>query len=392
MKQSIAVINAGSSSVKFTVFSASLEPQLKGLVDGIGTNPHIKCKSGDDKVIKDEDLKDATTHKDVTALILKIFDEQLGKGAIGAIGHRVVHGGKEYSEPMLVTKKVLGELEALTVLAPLHQPHNLAPIKNIMEASPSMPQVACFDTAFHRTHPEIADKLAIPRKFSDEGVQKYGFHGLSYEYIASQLSDYTPASKVVVCHLGNGASACAIKDGKSVDSTMGFTALDGLIMGTRCGSIDPGVLLYFMQEKNMTGKQIEKILYKESGLLGVSGISNDVRELLESKSKHAAEAIDLFCYRIVREVGALASVMGGMEALVFTAGIGENSSVIRQKVCEGLEWFGLEIDKKANKDNDVCINTFDSGVDVFVLPTNEERMIAKHVQKILKEEKLAKAA
>ena len=303
-----------------------------------------------------------------------------------AAGHRVVHGGSQYSQPLLVTDELMEELERLVPLAPLHQPHNLAPIKALKEVHPKLLQVACFDTAFHRSNPWTSQSFALPRKITGEGVKRYGFHGLSYEYIARQLRQISPAvarGKVVVCHLGSGASMCAIQDGKSIASTMGFTALDGLPMGTRTGTLDAGVVLYLLQQKGMTPKEIEDMLYKQSGLLGVSGVSNDMRVLLESSEPHAAEAVELFVYRISRELGSLAAAMGGIDALVFTAGIGEHSPQIRAKVCEHAQWLGIEMDEEANDCDALQISGMESPVSVWVIPTDEEMMIAKHTREVL---------
>ena len=315
------------------------------------------------------------------------IEAQLGDVELKAAGHRVVHGGSQYSQPLLVNDDLMEELERLVPLAPLHQPHNLAPIRALTEVHPSLLQVACFDTAFHRSNPWTAQSFALPRKLTGEGVKRYGFHGLSYEYIARQLRQISPAvarSRVVVCHLGSGASMCAIHEGKSVASTMGFTALDGLPMGTRTGTLDAGVVLYLLQQKGMTAKEIEDLLYKQSGLLGVSGVSNDMRVLLESSEPHAAEAVELFVYRISRELGSLSAAMGGIDALVFTAGIGEHSPQVRTRVGAHAEWLGIKIDEEANGRNCQMISTLDSAVSVWVVPTDEEMMIAKHTREVLR--------
>ncbi|HRJ61794.1 MAG TPA: acetate/propionate family kinase, partial [Azospirillaceae bacterium] len=318
--------------------------------------------------------------------LLDWIESGLDGAKLVAAGHRVVHGGMNYAHPVRLTAAVVAELESLTPLAPLHQPHNLAAIKALAEAHPELPQVACFDTAFHRDQPWQAKTFAIPRELTEEGVRRYGFHGLSYEYIASRLPQIEPKladARVVVAHLGSGASMCAVHNGRSVDSTLGFTALDGLPMGTRCGAIDPGVLIYLMRQKGMCADALEKLLYNKSGLLGVSGVSNDMRDLLESAEPAAEEAVELFCYRVAREAGALTSAMGGVDALVFTAGIGERSSPVRARVGAKLAWLGVEIDEAANAANQTLISTSNSRLPVYVIPTDEERMIALHARRVM---------
>jgi acetate kinase len=303
-----------------------------------------------------------------------------------AVGHRVVHGGTKFHHPVVVDDRIYTALEALIPLAPLHQPHNLTPIKAIHHLFPALPQVACFDTAFHRTNPRIAQMFALPRRYDEAGVKRYGFHGLSYEYIASVLDRYlgdAPAAKVIVAHLGNGASLCALENGVSIASSMGFTALEGVPMGTRTGSIDPGVLLYLLQQQQLSSADVERILYKESGLLGVSGISSDMRVLENSDSPDAAEAIDLFVYRIGREIGSLAAALGGLDALVFTAGIGEHSSLVRSKVCAQAAWLGITVDQAANESHGPRISTAASQTSAWVIPTNEEAQIANHTARLL---------
>jgi acetate kinase len=310
----------------------------------------------------------------------------LGDSRIVAVGHRVVHGGVRFAAPVLLDRARLGELEALVPLAPLHQPHNLAAINAVAAMAPNLPQVACFDTSFHRTQPAVAQAFALPRRYADEGVRRYGFHGLSYEYIASRLAtvDARAASgRTVVAHLGNGASMCAMHDGKSVATTMSFTPLDGLVMGTRCGAIDPGVLLYLMDRHGMNARDLERLLYHESGLLGVSGISSDMRGLLESSDHRAAESLDLFVYRIGRELGSLAAALGGLDALVFTGGIGENAVPVRARICRDASWLGLELDEAANEHGGPCISRKGSRISAWVIPTNEELMIARHTQRVL---------
>jgi len=304
------------------------------------------------------------------------------------VGHRVVHGGVEFAAPVAIDASVLAKLESLCPLAPLHQPHNLAAIKAIKTQMPGLPQVACFDTAFHRHHPELADWFALPRRFYDEGIRRYGFHGLSYEYIASALPEVAPEiakARVVVAHLGSGASMCGLRDGRSQDSTMGFTALDGLPMGTRCGALDPGVVLHLNRAHGMDADAIERLLYHDCGLKGVSGISNDMRDLLASDDPKAAQAIDLFVWRICRELGALAAALGGLDGLVFTAGIGERSAEIRARVCARAAWLGIELDDKANRSGGPRISTSASKIAVYAIPTDEELMIARHTLAVLRQ-------
>ena len=302
------------------------------------------------------------------------------------VGHRVVHGGTNYFKPILVTPAVISDLKKLIPLAPLHQPYNLAAIEAVANRMPDVPQVACFDTAFHRTHSEAADLVPLPLEIRQQGVQRYGFHGLSYEYISSMLPTVAPQianGRIIVAHLGSGASMCAMKNGKSVDSTLGFTALDGLCMGTRPGALDPGVVLYLFQTLGLTPKEVENILYKKSGLLGISGISNDMRILLESNEPAARLSIDYFIYRVAKEMGSLMAVLKGLDALVFTAGIGENSGIIRQKICNACEWLGIELDKTANEKKELCITSNQSKVSAWVVPTNEELMIARHMSSLI---------
>ena len=393
MRDGILVINAGSSSIKFSLYisNGDEKPQLscKGQVEGINVAPHFIAKSPHGSVLNEQRWPDQPNmnHQSLFKYMIDWIEAQLGDVELKAAGHRVVHGGSQYSQPLLVDDDLMEELERLVPLAPLHQPHNLAPIRALREVHPHLLQVACFDTAFHRSNPWTAQSFALPRKLTGEGVKRYGFHGLSYEFIARQLRQTAPAvarGKVVVCHLGSGTSMCAIDDGKSIASTMGFTALDGLPMGTRTGSLDAGVVLYLLQQKGMTPKEIEDLLYKQSGLLGISGVSNDMRVLLESSEPHAAEAVDLFVYRISRELGSLSAAMGGIDALVFTAGIGEHSPQVRSKVCAHAEWLGVEIDEEANESDAMMISTLDSGVSVWVIPTDEEMMIAKHTREVLK--------
>jgi acetate kinase len=389
----ILVINAGSSSIKFSLYLADGDdkPQLscKGQVEGINVAPHFIAKSSMGNVLNEQRWPDQPnlSHQALFKYMIEWIEAQLGDAELKAAGHRVVHGGSQYSQPLLIDDDLINELEQLVPLAPLHQPHNLSPIKALREVHPGLTQVACFDTAFHRSNPWEAQSFALPRKITGEGVKRYGFHGLSYEYIARQLRQLAPAvarGKVIVCHLGSGASMCAIDNGKSVASTMGFTAVDGLPMGTRTGTLDAGVVLYLLQQKGMTAKEIEDLLYKQSGLLGVSGVSNDMRVLLESSEPHAKEAVELFVYRISREMGSLAAAMGGLDALVFTAGIGEHSPQVRALVCQHAAWMGVEMDEDANNRDALMISSLESAVSVWVIPTDEEMMIAKHTREVLR--------
>ncbi len=399
MRDGILVINAGSSSIKFSLFltNGDQKPILssKGQVEGINVAPHFIAKAADGTVLAeqrwpaDSDLN----HQDLLKHLIDWVEDNLDGATLVAAGHRVVHGGPKYATPVLVDDSVLAELEGYSQLAPLHQPHNLAPIRALAKVHPGLLQVACFDTAFHSTNQKVATAFALPRHLTEEGVRRYGFHGLSYEFIARRLREIDPklaAGKVVVCHLGSGASMCAIQDGKSVASTLGFTALDGLPMGTRTGNLDPGVVLYLIQQKGMGAKDVETLLYKKSGLLGVSGISNDMRVLLESDDPHAAEAVELFCYRVNRELGSLAAAMGGLDAMVFTAGIGEHSAPVREKVCQGAAWLGVRLDPAANAKHAELISDAGSRVPVYVIPTNEEMMIANHTRSVVSN--LAQAA
>ncbi len=344
--------------------------------------PHLLIKAGGNVALERRWPEHAPeTHEDLMGEVLDWVENHLGGDELIGAGHRIVHGGDRYTAPTKLDKAVFDDLTKLDPLAPLHEPHNLAAIRAVFKLRPELPQVGCFDTAFHHTMPEVATRLAIPRAFWAEGVRRYGFHGLSYEYIAEELHIVAPHlanGRVIVAHLGNGASLCALKNGVSIESTMGFTALDGLIMGTRCGSIDPGVLLYLGQEHSMDANAITDLLYKKSGLLGVSGISPDVRTLLASPAPEAAEALEMFTYSIARHAGAMISVLGGLDAIVFTAGIGEHAASVRAAVCARLAWTGLELNAQANAASEVSISTPNSAVEVHVIPTNEELMIARH--------------
>jgi len=394
MQNAILVINAGSSSIKFAAFaeSATGEPDLlgRGQIEGIGTDPYFAVKDDTGAVIGEHRWPAGASvgHAKSLHFLIEWIEENATDVRVVAAGHRVVHGGLRFSEATLIDDTVMADLEALVDLAPLHQPNNLAAIRALGDDHPELPQVACFDTAFHRTQPQVAQMFALPRSMWDKGVRRYGFHGLSYEYIARKLPEYAPgAERAVVAHLGSGASMCAIKGGKSIESTMGFTAVDGLPMGTRTGALDPGVVLYCLQSLGMDAGAIEKLLYKDSGLLGVSTISNDMRDLLVSTDPRAGEAIDLFVYHIAKHGAALASAMEGMDTLVFTAGIGEHSPEIREQVCRRMAWLGIELDPDANRRGGPLISTESSPISAWVIPTNEERMIAIHTLRVLGEGK-----
>jgi len=385
----IAVLNAGSSSIKFALYADGTGDELlfKGQVEKIGTAPRMKVSSAaGEKLVEREWPAEELDHRGGTNVILQTCLELLDGKKVAGVGHRVVHGGTHYASPVRIDAAVIENLAALSSLAPLHQPHNLAPIRAIAEAAPDMPQVACFDTAFHRSQPEIAQLYAIPKGLTAEGVRRYGFHGLSYEFIASRLGAIAPnlaAGNTIVCHLGNGASIGALKGGKSHATTMGFTAVEGLMMGTRCGSIDPGVLIYMMDQHGMGPRELEDLVYKKSGLLGVSGISSDMRELKESSDPAAALAIDLFIYRIVREIGSLAAALGGVDGIVFTGGIGENDADLRPKVIAGCGWLGADIAGSDPGKGERKISSENAAVEVWVIPTDEERMIARHMHAVL---------
>lgn len=385
------VLNAGSSSLKFCVYQRPEKENWRlasrGQIEGIGTLPRLSAKDSQGKSLVEQKL-DESVHDGRNALdSLAGWLRSIYEGArILGVGHRVVHGGSKFGQPIIVTSQVLEELRQLIPLAPLHQPYNLAAIEAIFEQLPDVPQVACFDTSFHRGHAAVADLVPLPEDLIKGGLQRYGFHGLSYEYIASILPQVAPEiakARVIVAHLGSGASLCAMKGGKSVDSTFSFTALDGLCMGTRPGALDPGVVLYLFQNLKLSAKEVETILYKKSGLLGISGISNDMRELLASNDPSARLAVDYFVYRAAKEIGALAAVLNGVDALVFTAGIGENSTEIRKWICESSAWLGVELDQDANARKGPRISTTQSKVSAWVIPTNEELMIMRHTAALL---------
>ena len=388
--KAILVLNAGSSSLKFTLFADhgnELEPQVRGQIEAIHTSPHFIARTPQGMVAeKFWGGGVALGHAGAVEHLAEFVRGYAKEFELVAVGHRVVHGGRDYARPVALDGGVLASLDRLVPLAPLHQPHNLAPIRTLLERRPDLSQVACFDTAFHATNPDVAQRFGIPAELHDAGVRRYGFHGLSYEYIASILAEHdegAAAGRTVVCHLGNGSSMCALQAGRSIASTMGFTALDGLTMGTRSGALDPGVLLYLMDQRGMDARALEKLLYTQSGLLGVSGVSGDMRKLLESNDPRAEVAVDLYVYRIQRELGSLAAALGGLDALVFTAGIGERSPQIRQRVCRDAAWLGVTLDAAANLAGRTRISAKDSRVSVWTLPTNEELMIARHTQRLV---------
>jgi acetate kinase len=389
MNGCIAVLNAGSSSIKFALYDAeSRERALyRGQIEQIGVSPHLRVVNADGATVVERNWPaDGFDHRAATKAILDAGRELLHGTPVAAVGHRVVHGGMEYAAPIRVDAGVIAALSKLAPLAPLHQPHNLAPINAIAEAAPQIPQVACFDTAFHRNQPALTQLFALPRKFTEAGVRRYGFHGLSYEYVSSRFRKIAPElakGRVVIAHLGNGASLCGLLEGRSVATTMGFTAVDGLVMGTRCGAIDPGALIYMMDSYGMDARAIENLIYRESGLLGVSGISSDMRKLRASSDPAAAGAIALFVYRIVREIGSLAAALGGLDALVFTGGIGENDAAARTEIAVECRWLGLTLDETLNARGVGPINAEGSRVAVWVVPTDEERMIARHTATVV---------
>jgi acetate kinase len=382
------IFNAGSSSLKFCVFRRPGEDacrlEARGQIDGIGTSPRFSARDDTGTpltdAVLDMSVRDGRAALEVLARWLR---KRYGPARVVAVGHRVVHGGAKYAAPCIVTPAVLAELRALVPLAPLHQPHNLAAIEAVRDRMPDVPQVACFDTSFHRGQPAVAELVPLPKEIRDAGVRRYGFHGLSYEYIASALPPEIAEGRVIVAHLGSGASLCAMKARKSVDSTLGFTALDGLCMGTRPGSLDPGVVLHLLQTLGRSAKEVESILYKQSGLIGISGISNDMRDLLDNPSPCARLAVDYFVYQAAKCIGALAAVLGGVDGLVFTAGIGERSVEIRRRICEASAWLGVTLDAEANASHGPRISISGRQPSVWVIPTNEELMIARHTGALL---------
>jgi acetate kinase len=380
----IGVINAGSSSLKFSVYEGERR-LLTGQVDGIGVRPAVTATGPDGEAIAAPDMGEPppTTPSEVLPRLLPWLRAQLGGKRISALGHRVVHGGLRHSRPARVTPELLAELEALVPLAPLHEPHNLAPIKMALSLNPDLPQVACFDTAFHRTAPEVEQAFALPYALYDEGVRRYGFHGLSYEYIASVLPEQAPEiadGRVVVMHLGNGCSACAMKARVSVATTMGFTALDGLPMGTRCGALDAGVVLHLIQQKRMSAEALVDLLYRRSGMLGLSGVSSDFRQLLASREPRARFALEVFYYRAASEIGSLAAALGGLDGIVFTAGVGENAAAVRSAICRACAWLGVELDEAANRQQQTRITAPQSRIGAYMVKTDENLMIARHAR------------
>ncbi len=394
MPDAIAVINAGSSSIKFSLFivrDGDLALEVRGQVEGLYTAPRFVARDASGRTVAERSWGEGERlgHDDAVEHLRGFLRAQLVDDRLLGVGHRVVHGGPEYAAPVRVDAGVLKALEQFVPLAPLHQPHNLSPIAALLERAPELPQVVCFDTAFHRTNPDVAQRFALPAELHEAGVRRYGFHGLSYEYIASVLAGFdakAAAGRTIVLHLGNGSSMCALASGKSVASTMGFTAVDGLAMGTRCGALDPGVILYLMDERKMSVRAVERLIYNESGLLGLSGISSDMRTLLASEDPRARLAIDVYVYRIRRELGSLAAALGGLDALVFTAGVGENAPAIRERVCREAGWLGLALDAAANAAGGPRISAPGSRVSAWVIPTNEELMIARHTRRVLESE------
>jgi len=383
----VLTLNSGSSSIKFSLFEVDgLKPlrlASRGEVEGIGSAPHFVVYDPADTVLAEQSWTDPNqAFQSLLEAVIDWAESHLGADNLVAVGHRVVHGGPDHDRPERVTPDLLAALDRLTPLAPLHEPHNIAPIRAIASVRPKLPQVACFDTAFHHSMPAVATRFALPREYEAMGVRRYGFHGLSYEYIARRLREVAPDladGRIIAAHLGNGASLCAMRQSRSIDTTMGFTALDGLVMGTRCGNIDPGVILYLEEERGLSAKQVEDLLYRRSGLLGVSGgITSDMRTLLASHDPRAKDAIDLFVYRIARETGALTSSLGGLDGFVFTAGIGEHAPAIRARVCARLTWLGVVLDPDANDRNATLISAPASRIAVRVIPTDEEAMIARH--------------
>jgi acetate kinase len=392
MSDVYAVLNAGSSSIKFSLFTAAsdgtLEAGTRGQVEGIHHEPRFVAKNAGGQVGAEKSWGAGTDlgHGGALAHIVDYLRDQLAGDRLAGIGHRVVHGGLDYGAPVRIDAAIVERLERFVPLAPLHQPHNLTPIRLLLERLPNVPQVACFDTAFHRGAPPLSQRFALPAALHDEGVQRYGFHGLSYEYIASVLGAHdqrAAAGRTVVLHLGNGSSMCALDAGRSIASTMGFTAVDGLPMGTRTGALDPGVILYLLKQRGLDADAVEKLIYQQSGLLGVSGISSDMRALLASAEPRAKLAVDLYVYRIRRELGSLSAALGGLDAIVFTAGIGENAPAIRAAVCRDAAWLGVELDEAANTRGGPRISAPGSRVSAWVLPTNEELMIARHTRRLV---------
>lgn len=391
MADAVLVLNAGSSSIKFSAFElagAELSPLVKGQVEGLSTAPRFVARdaSGNTVAEKRWDAGTRLGHDQALQHLAEFLRGHRGTHELIAVGHRVTHGGLKYRGAVRIDATVLNELDQLSPLSPLHQPHNLTPVRLLQKQRPNLPQVACFDTAFHTTAPEVAQMFALPQELTEAGVRRYGFHGLSYEYVASVLPQFdsrAAAGKTVVCHLGNGSSMCALAGSRSVASTMGFTAVEGLPMGTRCGALDPGVVLFLIEQKGMEPRAVRELLYNKSGLLGVSGVSSDMRALLSSDDPRARLAIDIYVYRIGRELGSLAAALGGLDAIVFTAGIGENAGAVRERVCRDAAWLGIEFDPAANAKGGPRISAAASRTSAWVIPTNEELMIARHTLRVL---------
>lgn len=385
MANAVLALNAGSSSLKFALFNGELQARLRGSITGIGGQAQFQASvaAGNGPV---QEPWEGRTHEDFLKQLLAWIAARSEAHDIAAVGHRIVHGGQHYTAPVRLDETVLAALEKLNPLAPLHQPHNLSPVQALLALRPGLPQVGCFDTAFHATMPPTARRFGLPRNLEESGVKRYGFHGLSYDYIAARLRQIAPqraGCRIIVAHLGSGASLCALRDGQSIDTTMGMTALDGMVMSTRVGALDPGALMY-LAGQGMTPEALESLLYLRSGLLGVSGFSGDMRTLLASDRPEAAEAVELFVYRAVREIGALAASLGGLDGLVFTAGIGENSAIIRRRICDGCAWLGVAIEEQANQAQALSISAAGSRVGVWVIPTDEEHTIARQTLGLLK--------
>jgi acetate kinase len=390
MHRPLLVLNAGSSSLKFSVYEWDhddrLRPGVHGQVEAIGKAARLQAAGAEGRTLVDRPVGASTPEEAVVAVQCWLADHIGRANALHGVGHRVVHGGLEFSAPAVIDDQVMARLERLIPLAPLHQPHNIAAIHALRAAAPEVRQVACFDTAFHARQPELATRFALPRELSAKGIRRYGFHGLSYEYIVSALPRTAPdlaSARLVVAHLGNGASLCAVDDRRSIATTMSFTPLDGLPMGTRIGALDPGVVLYLLRQEGMTAEAIERLLYERSGLLGVSGLSSDMRVLLASDAPAANEAVDLFVYRIGRELGSLIAALGGLDALIFTGGIGEHAAPIRSRVCKDARWIGIELDEAANAAHGPRLSTATSKVQAWVIPTDENLMIARHTRRLL---------
>ncbi|MGH8597169.1 MAG: acetate/propionate family kinase [Gammaproteobacteria bacterium] len=391
MADAIVVLNAGSSSIKFSLFALGrkdLDVVARGQIEGLFTSPKFVSKDENGKVLSEKSWGDGKSlgHEGALDHLVAYLRGELKELRLVGVGHRIAHGGPEIAQPLRVDDQIIRKLEKFIPLAPLHQPHNLAPIRFLLQRAPQLSQVACFDTSFHRTNPQISQLFALPMEYFESGVRRYGFHGLSYEYIASVLSEYevkAARGRTIVLHLGNGASMCALESSRSVACTMGFCAVDGLMMGTRSGSLDPGVVLFLMAQRGMSVQEIEKLIYTESGLLGVSGISSDMRALLASDDRRAKLAVDLYVYRIQRELGSLAAALNGLDSIVFTGGIGENAALIRARVCRDAAWLGVELDEGDNTKGGPRVNAKNSRVSAWVIRTNEELMIARHTRRVL---------